>query len=190
MLPSLLNYWYCSKPPEAWDTNDSFVSSGNFLWSLASFSNPSCRNQELTWLSLFITIKNKHVISGPWHAWKMPENMSWNQSQSSVPRRQYKNQKSLFKKKQKTKPNQTMIWSHSCNFFVLGSWVWMPGLGSVKSRHSKCPSKHMLLPHGLKQTINPIWLTALSNILKGKMILQRWHVGIWNEMNIVPVKVQ
>lgn len=32
--------------------------------------------------------------------------------------------------------------------------------------------------------------SAGSNILKGKMIPQRWHVGIWNEMNIVPVKVQ
>jgi len=41
-------------------------------------------------------------------------------------------------------------------FLGFGSGLWMPEVGSVKSRHSKCPSKHMLLPHGLKQTNNLI----------------------------------
>lgn len=113
MFPSLLNYWHCSKPPEAWDTNDSLASSGNFLWSLVSFLNPSCRNQEITSLSQFITIKNKCVISGPRYTSNMPETMSWNQSQSSVSRRQYKNQKSLFKKNNP--------WFEA-NLVIFGAW--------------------------------------------------------------------
>lgn len=47
----------------------------------------SYKSQEITSLFQFIIIKNKCVSSSPWHACKMPENVLWNQSQSSASRR-------------------------------------------------------------------------------------------------------